>query len=140
MMFCCGSALEAQRAGTRAAANKSKTKQAAHFYARDVRRLMEGGGMGGGRRTGGGEQEAAAAYPPPPPAAAAAAPPPPPCRGGAHGKSSAGAGEHVDFEVQPLQYTLSNPKGRQFEQQLRIIITRAALQQLDEAKAMLANI
>ena len=42
MMFCCGSALEAQRAGTRAAANK--TTQGARFHARDVRRLMRGGG------------------------------------------------------------------------------------------------
>jgi hypothetical protein len=42
-MFCCGGALEAQRAGTRAAANKSKkTKQSALIYARDVRRLMRG--------------------------------------------------------------------------------------------------
>ncbi len=38
MMYFCESALEAQRAGTRAAANKSKTKQSAHFKARDVRR------------------------------------------------------------------------------------------------------
>jgi hypothetical protein len=28
MMFCCGSALEAQRAGTRAAANKTKQSKA----------------------------------------------------------------------------------------------------------------
>jgi hypothetical protein len=35
MMFCCGSALESQRAGTRAAPNK--TKQMARFHARDVR-------------------------------------------------------------------------------------------------------
>ncbi len=41
-MFCCGGALEAQRADTRAAANT--TKQAARFRARDVRRLMRGGG------------------------------------------------------------------------------------------------
>jgi hypothetical protein len=40
MMFCCGSALEAPRAGTRAAPNKGKTKQEARFYARDVRLLM----------------------------------------------------------------------------------------------------
>jgi hypothetical protein len=47
-LFCCGSSLEAQRAGTRAAANKYKTKQAAHFQPRDVRRLMRGGGWKGG--------------------------------------------------------------------------------------------
>jgi hypothetical protein len=46
MMFFCASALEAQRAGTRAAAKKSenKSKQSAQFKARDVRRLMRGGG------------------------------------------------------------------------------------------------
>ena len=60
MKFCCGSALEAQRAGTAANKNEikqSKAKQAALFRARDVRRLMRGGGMEegwGGRRAGGG--------------------------------------------------------------------------------------
>jgi hypothetical protein len=45
-MFCCGSALEAQRAGTSAAQNKHKrrSKQAARFYERDMRQLMRGGG------------------------------------------------------------------------------------------------
>ncbi len=57
VMFCCGSALEAQRAGTRAAPNKNKTKQAAHFHPRDVRRLMRGGGWrGGGGGWGGGAE------------------------------------------------------------------------------------
>ena len=42
MMFCCGSALEAQRAGTRAAPNKAKQED--RFQARDVRRLMRGVG------------------------------------------------------------------------------------------------
>ena len=39
-MFFCESALEVQRAGTRAAANKSK-KQEDRFHARDVRRVYE---------------------------------------------------------------------------------------------------
>ncbi len=55
--FCCGSALEAQCAGTRAAPNK--TREVARFDARDVQRLMRGGGMeegvegGGWQRAGG---------------------------------------------------------------------------------------
>ena len=52
MMFCCGSALEAQRAGTRAAATKAKKNQAARFHARDVRQLLRGGGMEEGSRRG----------------------------------------------------------------------------------------
>ena len=41
VMFCCEGAVEAQHAGPRAAANK--TKQEDRFQARDVRRLMRGG-------------------------------------------------------------------------------------------------
>jgi hypothetical protein len=51
MMFCCGSALEAQRAGTRAAANKNKNKIGSLSRTRrataDARRGMEEGGGGG---------------------------------------------------------------------------------------------
>jgi hypothetical protein len=58
MMFCCGSALEAQRAGTRAAANKSKNKTRgsllrAQRATADARRGDRGGG-GPGEEGGGG--------------------------------------------------------------------------------------